>query len=1076
MQHSEKIGTENTKPSLRGTGLGSYDLYDFGVLAVDVVLGDGTRWVLEFAESLYLCRLLSVRPPVVLSFGSARAMQELEKVVVLLHGKAPKAFNNAMDERNNEAKTATARDNKMDNAAAVERTLSAAPTAERLANDRMALVRAYVRQMSDNRKLFMEVLELAARLEMEETFPLLCEEFSRIFREDVRGKFFTGRSLLEELVSSGQMGIDKFRKVVIQSFALDDAPLISSPKGEQRQQKASSSDAMAQQWLRQLREDRYFFPNGQLMDDLTQSIDPDLCLMHDEKPFGEESTSSFQKHPFHSPVWEPEEVAKVCPVCGVTFVSWSVFSFNTVRPSHCRCCGRRICTRCTSWQLDKSIAKLSKPGVAEEGQLRRVCKECFDKAEKLNKHAFLCEIFVLAGLSLTEIALLRSINPQWKGASELCLSDYRSSLYQHALWKLVVATHTARILASSVDILVGHPEPLIFLFISMDWGNQALVAAAQATLEKTLQGAGRWVRSSCSHACFWEPPVSHWHMLCTRACGRMLPSFFAIKMLECLHRAPEGHPAAESMRTMVTNELLNKLSFLDKRICECVVVLLLDIFELKTCQPHVTSLLLHLSAQDRGLALMIFQETFARSRYDELSYQTLRELVVGVDCAERPEIHQTFLNTLQFLNVLRSAWTKDARQNDIAGTRESLYKNLRKAGLLLIAREAQDATLLNTYAICPIFFPFVSEVVLTKIDFGGIVAMNSKQRPVMIPLVDEGGERRCILYKNENLEKDKVMCITSRFLQWVLHKQLSGVVLPTYHVMPLSSSSGIIEIVKDGHTVQRAIQPYKEHRLLQYLLQLEQCYEQQKAKRNRNQPQGAGKPAEEEDGGSVVNVRKNFLCSAKFFILMNYIFSIGDRHRDNVMVHPSGAVFHIDFGMLLNARTLAERVTTSYVRFDLDLEECVLKFMCDDEKRRPRSSVLCSTFSSPQQRLLPSVPARTSDVFLSRFLMETADWFLEVRSYSSILFQLLSHVLFRQALDSVHSAEQLMALMHTTFMRDAAEGTCKTLFCDRVRQSRGQTWLKDFTHDTQKQTWIMVAQGLKWVRDKTGLDRFDSPR
>ncbi|RNF27291.1 putative phosphatidylinositol 3-kinase (tor2) [Trypanosoma conorhini] len=1075
MQQTEIVGIESTHPSSRGARLGLYDSYDFGVLAVDVVLGDGTRWMLEFAESLYLGRLLSMRPPVVLSFGSAQAMRELEKVVVLLHGKAPKAFSDAMDERSRGAKTATVRVHETTNAEAVGRTMpAAAPTAEGLAGDRSALVRAYVRQMSDNRKLFMDVLELAARLEMEEAFPLLCEEFSRIFEEEVRGKFSTSLSLLEELVETGQMGIEKFRKAVLQAFALDDASSVSS-REEQGQQRPSTRDAVAQQWLRRLGEDHYFFPKGQLIGELTQSLDPELPVMHDETPFEDEFTPNFERHPFHSPVWEPEDAAKACPVCGVTFAPWSIFSFNTVRPSHCRCCGRRICSRCTSWQLDKSIAKLNKPGVAEEGQLRRACKECFDKAEKLNKHAFLCEIFVLAGLSLTEIALLRSINPQWKGASELCLSDYRSSLYQHASWKLAVAPQTARILASSVDILVGHPEPLIFLFISMDWSNQKLVAAACATLEKTLKDADPWVRSGCSRAFCWRPSVSHWHMLCTRACGLMLPSFFAIKMLECLHRAPEGHPTADLMRLMVTKELLlKKLSCLDRRVCECVVVLLLDIFELTTCQPHATSVLLRLSAQDRSLALMIFQETFARCRYDELSYQTLRELVIDVDRTRRPETHQTFLNTLQFLDVLRSPWTEGVKQNDIAGTRESLYKSLRKAGLLLVAREAQDAALVNTYAICPILFPFDTRVVLTKIGFGGILAMNSKQRPVLIPLIDEGGEQICILYKNENLEKDKVMCIASRFLQSVLYKQLSHVVLPTYHVMPLSSSSGIIEIVKDGHTVQRVIQPYKEHRLLQYLLQLDQYYGHQKEQQNRDQQQGAGAFAQGEESGSVVNVHNNFLCSAKFFILMNYIFAIGDRHRDNVMVHPSGAIFHIDFGMLLNSRTLAERVTTSYVRFDLDLEECVLKFMRDDEKRW-QGSLLPGSPPPPDQGPIATSPAHTSEDFLSRFLMETADWFLEVRPYASILFQLLSHVLFRQALDGVHSVEQLMALMHTIFMRDAAEGTCKTLFCDRVRQSRGQTWLKDLTHDTQKQTWIMVAQGLKWVREKTGLDRFDAP-
>ncbi|EKF33303.1 phosphatidylinositol 3-kinase (tor2), putative [Trypanosoma cruzi marinkellei] len=1083
MQQAKTVEDETNQPLSKGVELMTYDSYDFGMLAIDVVLGDGTRCMLDFAESLYLGRLLSMRPPVVFSFGSATAMRELEKIVALLHGTRHTGSSYATDECDSGLKNASMRCHRMADAAAGRgMSASAAPSAELSASDRIAVVRAYVRQMSENRRLFMDVLELAARLEMEETFPLLCEEFSFIFENEVRGKFTKSLFLLQELGGSGQMAIKTFRKIVMQAFALDGVSPVPATREEERQPRPSNCDEVAHHWLKQLREDHYFFPGGQLIGDLTQSVDPETSVWHDETPFGDEFTPSFQRYPFHSPVWEPGDTAKTCPVCGMIFASWSMLSLNTVRPSHCRCCGRRICARCTSWQLDKSIAKLNKPGVPEEGQLRRACKECFDKAEKLNKHAFLCEIFVLAGLTLTDIALLRSINPHWKGASELCLSDYRSSLYQHASWKLAVATQTARILASSVNILVGHPESIIFLFISMDWSNEKLVKAAYSTLEKTLRDAASQGRFNHASTLIWRPPVSHWHMLCTRACGLMLPSFFAIKMLECLHRAPEAHPTAELMRMMVTKELLLGKEFhLDSRVCECVIMLLLDIFELKTCQPHVTSVLLRFSAQERRLALMISQETFTRCRYDELGYQTLRGLVIDVDCKERPETHEHFLNTLRFLDVLRSVWADSFKQNDISRTRELLYKNLRKAGLLVVSREVNETTLINRHTISPILFPFDTSVVLNKIDFGGIVAMHSKQRPVLIPLIDERGETRCILYKNENLEKDKVMCIASRFLQWVLYKQLRHVVLPTYHVMPLSSSSGIIEIVKDGHTVQSVIEPYKEHRLLQYLQQLEQQYAQQEEERHVKKQREATASLQESARSSSVNVRENFLCSAKFFILMNYIFAIGDRHRDNVMVHPSGAIFHIDFGMLLNARTLAERVTTSYVRFDLDLEECVLEFMRDEKKKTSRGPF--SSLGPPpnpptlpqEQGSLPHVSTHSPDDSLSRFLMEAADWFLEVRPYASILCQLLSHVLFRQALDGVRSVEQLTALMHTIFMRDAAEETCKTLFCDRVRQSRGQTWLKDLTHDTQKRTWFMVSQGLKWIREKTGLDRLDTP-
>lgn len=47
----------------------------------------------------------------------------------------------------------------------------------------------------------------------------------------------------------------------------------------------------------------------------------------------------------------------------------------------------------------------------------------------------------------------------------------------------------------------------------------------------------------------------------------------------------------------------------------------------------------------------------------------------------------------------------------------------------------------------------------------------------------------------------------------------------------------------------------------------------------------------------------NFYASAKLFLLLSYIFSIGDRHQGNVMISSLGAILHIDFGLIFSEKT-----------------------------------------------------------------------------------------------------------------------------------------------------------------------------
>uniref|UniRef100_A0A0A9YGV6 Putative phosphatidylinositol 3-kinase VPS34 n=1 Tax=Lygus hesperus TaxID=30085 RepID=A0A0A9YGV6_LYGHE len=113
------------------------------------------------------------------------------------------------------------------------------------------------------------------------------------------------------------------------------------------------------------------------------------------------------------------------------------------------------------------------------------------------------------------------------------------------------------------------------------------------------------------------------------------------------------------------------------------------------------------------------------------------------------------------------------------------------------------------------------------------------------------------------------MCISSRLLQMFLSHKLDHTELSNYSVLPLSQQSGIIEKV-DGFVLSRLPGLTPNVDLTTYLTQR---------------------------GDSAL---VNFYASAKLFLLLSYIFSIGDRHQGNIMISSGGAITHIDFGLIFS--------------------------------------------------------------------------------------------------------------------------------------------------------------------------------
>lgn len=217
-------------------------------------------------------------------------------------------------------------------------------------------------------------------------------------------------------------------------------------------------------------------------------------------------------------------------------------------------------------------------------------------------------------------------------------------------------------------------------------------------------------------------------------------------------------------------------------------------------------------------------------------------------------IEEGILNFRYILNVLDTLLKGKLVASDLNWHRPSLTHVIEK------------------YKICDPFNPVYQIRSIENIWMGG-----SSSKPIFIEYInDSSSTPHKMLYKREDVRKD--VCIVR--LVNVLAKILELDPLNTeeaktsvgnfYNVLPLSSKSGIIEIVKECSTLSKI---YQEGSISNYL-----------QKHNPTQ--------------IVKKIQDVYRNSLAFWTIVTYILGIGDRHFDNIMITTSGKLFHIDFDFI----------------------------------------------------------------------------------------------------------------------------------------------------------------------------------
>lgn len=155
-----------------------------------------------------------------------------------------------------------------------------------------------------------------------------------------------------------------------------------------------------------------------------------------------------------------------------------------------------------------------------------------------------------------------------------------------------------------------------------------------------------------------------------------------------------------------------------------------------------------------------------------------------------------------------------------------------------------------------------------------IKVKNSATKPIIIPCTTTSNTVYRVMYKREEVRKDQIIMNIISLMDMIIKKEESiDANLVVYNVMPISKNSGLIEIVDDCDTVYY-IQENLKSSILNYIL-------------------------ENNDDIKIKEVRERFIKTTAAYCVITYLFGVGDRHLDNIMITKDGRLFHIDYGYIL---------------------------------------------------------------------------------------------------------------------------------------------------------------------------------
>ncbi|KAJ4314147.1 Phosphatidylinositol (PI) 3-kinase [Neodidymelliopsis sp. IMI 364377] len=257
------------------------------------------------------------------------------------------------------------------------------------------------------------------------------------------------------------------------------------------------------------------------------------------------------------------------------------------------------------------------------------------------------------------------------------------------------------------------------------------------------------------------------------------------------------------------------------------------------------------------------QEPEHRDLFAKVEYDFMVELE---KTPEGVETRNTFRRQGELLTILAKI-SKDVRFG--GGDRPAKLARLKKA----LSDPKNELTNFD-----PLPLPLDPSVYITGVYPEDCNVLKSSLLPVVLNFRTTHSQKYPIIFKyGDDLRQDQLVIQIITLMDRLLRKENLDLKLTPYRILATSTSAGAFQFIT-SLSIAAACQKHKGS-LLAYLR--------------------ANNPDPHADLGVKKEAMDTYIKSCAGYCVITYLLGVGDRHLDNLLIAPSGAFFHVDFGYIL---------------------------------------------------------------------------------------------------------------------------------------------------------------------------------
>ena len=434
--------------------------------------------------------------------------------------------------------------------------------------------------------------------------------------------------------------------------------------------------------------------------------------------------------------WVEDSAVTKCRSCKTTFRIYR-------RRHHCKIDGHIYCDSCTTYRakIPRVIKKIPTRSGKEEpinyNTPVRLCKNCFETCETINKLEKLLTVFSLLDLDLFDFKNLSMVCKAWRPMALFYLSKFRE--IQYKLPKYSYNSWEKQALWNNRLILKNHSIWQVHVLRSLKNSDNRIDS------EKFQEAVRIYYINGSKHE---KDSKECWSRMCNRYCKPKLDPDRALLLLDLLY---------DDEICWIEIDILakNVVQAFDK----C------DDYTLELYLPYI--LFKTVSCKNLVLKDFIFRRSKASIRIANACYWFFKN-----------NSRKDFAELFQRL------------------PKDMLSKILKSENFTELCKDKEDTRENNDFKDTVIVSPVKPELGDQQVFDDKIVVKKSATKPLFIPC-----NKSTVLFKKDDIRKDYIIMCVIRLMEKILQEHGLDLSIVTYNVQPTSSNEGFIEIVENAETL-----------------------------------------------------------------------------------------------------------------------------------------------------------------------------------------------------------------------------------------------------------------------------------